>query len=128
MYFDNNKISVDVFSGEFGVSDKTWNLDAVRWGVIEKKKIIANLEGKMGSGPFEAEITLLWREESGDYYGKGSITYHNFGPKYKHNDFSVEIRQLDIYIEEDICVIKKAKWVENERPYLFYGELERVEN
>ncbi|MEI7303103.1 hypothetical protein [Pectobacterium atrosepticum] len=107
MYSDNNKTFVDVFSGEFSVNDNTWSLDAVRWSFVEKEKIIASLKGKMRSGPFEAEITLLWREEIGGYFGKGAITYHNFGPKYKHNEFSVEIGCLDVYIEEDICVIKK---------------------
>ncbi|WP_224651948.1 hypothetical protein [Pectobacterium versatile] len=127
MCSDNNEAPLDIFSGEFSMSDDTWTLDAVRWVFVEKKKIIASLKGKMSSGPFNAEITLFWREDVGCYSDKGGkIAYRNFCSNYKCNYFSLEIRQLDIYIEEDICVIKKATWGENGRPYSFYGELERM--
>ncbi|MEI7309659.1 hypothetical protein [Pectobacterium carotovorum] len=59
MCSDKNDALLAIFSGEFSVSDDAWTLDAVRWGFVEKKKIIVSLKGKMGSGPFNAEIELL---------------------------------------------------------------------
>ncbi|RJL50809.1 hypothetical protein [Pectobacterium carotovorum] len=118
----------DVFSGEFSVSDDAWTLDAVRWGFVEKKKIIASLKGKMGSGPFNAEIVLLFREDLGDYFGRGEIIYDNYHSKYKTNEFSIKIMASDIYVEDDVCVIDYAEWLENGYPYSFYGDLERAEN
>ncbi|UUE37631.1 hypothetical protein L0Y26_06850 [Pectobacterium aroidearum] len=126
MHSDNNDAHLAVFSGEFSVSDDAWTLDAVRWGFVEKKKIIANLKGKMGSGPFNAEIELLWREEFNDYFGRGEITYDNYRSEYKTNGFAIKIMASDIYLEDDICVIDEAEWLENGYPYAFYGDLERV--
>ncbi|MEI7408358.1 hypothetical protein [Pectobacterium aroidearum] len=126
MHSDNNDAHLAVFSGEFSVSDDAWTLDAVRWGFVEKKKIIASLKGKMGSGPFNAEIELLWREEFNDYFGRGEITYDNYRSEYKTNGFAIKIMASDIYLEDDICVIDEAEWLENGYPYAFYGDLERV--
>ncbi|MFJ5373463.1 hypothetical protein ACIPTP_13090 [Pectobacterium versatile] len=128
MCFDNSDALLEVFSGEFSVSDDAWTLDAVRWTFIEKKKIIASLEGKMESGPFNAEIELLWREEFGDYFGRGKITYNNYRAEYKTNSFAIKIMASDIYREDGICVVDDAEWLENGYPYSFYGDLERVEN
>ncbi|MGI8490025.1 hypothetical protein QWJ20_16020 [Pectobacterium sp. S5] len=128
MCSDNRDALLAVFSGEFSVSDDAWTLDAVRWGFVEKKKIIASLKGKMGSGPFKAEISLLFREDLGGYFGQGEITYGNYHSRYKTNSFSVIIMASDIYIEDDTCVVDNARWWENERPYSFYGDLERAAN
>ncbi|WP_249681685.1 hypothetical protein [Pectobacterium polaris] len=51
MCSDNNDALLAVFSGEFSVSDYAWTLDAVRWGFVEKKKIIASLKGENGERP-----------------------------------------------------------------------------
>lgn len=66
MCSDKNDALLAIFSGEFSVSDDAWTLDAVRWGFVEKKKIIASLKGKMGSGPFT--------QRSSYYGGKNSVT------------------------------------------------------
>ncbi|KHT21482.1 hypothetical protein RC97_04095 [Pectobacterium brasiliense] len=90
--------------------------------------MIASLKGKMGSGPFSAVIELLWREELKDYFGRGEITYDNFRSEYKTNGFAIKIMASDIYIEDDVCVIDDAEWLENGYSYSFYGDLERVAN
>ena len=128
MCSDNNDALLAIFSGEFSVSDDAWTLDAVRWGFVEKKKIIASLKGKMESGPFSAEIELLWREELKDYFGRGEITYDNFRSEYKTNGFAIKIMASDIYVEEDTCVIDDAEWLEYGCSCSFYGDLERAAN
>ncbi|WP_350239137.1 hypothetical protein U1R68_06385 [Pectobacterium colocasium] len=126
MHSDKNDACFDVFSGEFSVSDDAWTLDAVRWVFVEKKRIIASLKGKMGSGPFSAEIELVWREALEDYFGRGEITYDNYRSEYKTNGFAIKIMASDIYIEDGICVVDEAEWLENGYPYSFYGDLEQV--
>ncbi|WP_233968510.1 hypothetical protein [Pectobacterium polaris] len=128
MCSDNNNALLAVFSGEFSVSDDAWTLDAVRWVFVEKKKIIASLKGIMDSGPFNAEIVILFREELGDYFGRGEITYEQINSKYKTNSFSIKIMASDSYIKEGIFVIKKAEWLEYGETYSFCGDLERIVN
>ncbi|MBA0167098.1 MULTISPECIES: hypothetical protein [Pectobacterium] len=125
---DNNETRLAAFSGEFSVSDDVWTLDAVRWVFVEKEKIIASLKGKTGNGQFKAEVELVWRETLEDYFGRGEITYEQFNDKLKTNSFAIKIMASDSYIEDDICVIKKAEWLEYYESYSFYGDLERVVN
>ncbi|MEI7086782.1 hypothetical protein WCU61_11955 [Pectobacterium versatile] len=128
MCSDKNDALLAIFSGEFSVSDEPWTLDAVRWFFFEKKKIIASLKGKMDNAPFNAEIVLLFREDLGDYFGRGEITYEQFHSKCQTNRFSIKIMASDIYIEDGICVVDDAEWLENGYPYSFRGDLERVAN